>query len=361
MRAAMFEDFPSWQSARTARAAAPRPDEEHLRAAYLDLLKLTLCDLAGTRTGSVGKNEDGSVTSRELEGEDLRLRSAGMDWPLEGLTMAGLTRLDDLQECVESVVREAVPGDLIETGVWRGGASMLMRATLDALGERDRTVYAADSFQGFPTADAQGHLNAVDFLSVSLEEVQSNFERFGLDSGVEFVAGFFADTMPELSDRRWSIVRLDGDTYDATWLTLESLYPNLAPGGYLIVDDYGALRECARAVDDFRDQLGLSEPLVRVDWTCVRWRREHDSPTGELPRPLTSRASEGATAPSTAMERPARQSVPTVRERELEQEAAALREQLTGAGARRERSAGAALAGPAAFLRRKLGGGRRAS
>src|SRR5215210_7354009 len=90
-------------AAREARAGRPGPEAEALRSAYLELLKLTLCDLAGTSTMSVGAMTDGTVMSRELRGEARRLRAAGMDWPLQGLTMVGLARLDDLQTCVESV------------------------------------------------------------------------------------------------------------------------------------------------------------------------------------------------------------------------------------------------------------------
>ena len=66
--------------------------------------------------------------------------------------MVGLKRLDDLQACIESAVADGVQGDVIEAGVWRGGAAMLARATLDSLGETDRTVWAADSFQGLAAA-----------------------------------------------------------------------------------------------------------------------------------------------------------------------------------------------------------------
>src|SRR4051812_16297702 len=130
-------------AAREPQASAPGADFKTLRGAYLDLLKLSLCDLAGAGTGSVGALGDGAVMARELGGEELRLRAAGMDWPLHGLTMVGLVRLDDLQACVESVVADGVAGDLVEAGAWRGGASILMRATLDTLGE-DRTVFVAD-------------------------------------------------------------------------------------------------------------------------------------------------------------------------------------------------------------------------
>jgi O-methyltransferase len=275
-----LRDFPGWQAARAVRAAGPGGDAESLRRAYLELLKLALCDLTGSGTSTVGRRPDGRLSRRELRGEDRRLRAAGMDWPLHGLTMIGLNRLDDLQACVEAVVRDGVAGDLIEAGAWRGGASILMRATLDSLGASDRTVHVADSFQGFPSADEQGELNQSEFLAVPVDEVRDAFARFGLDSGVSFVPGFFETTMPALEGRRWSLLRLDGDTYEATWVTLASLYPGLARGGYVIVDDYGAMPECGRAVDAFRRHHGIAEPLEQVDWTCVRWRREDDGPLG---------------------------------------------------------------------------------
>ena len=184
----MLDEFIGLREARAARAAGPSADPEGLRRAYLDVLKLALCDLAGDTTVSVGKLEDGSVASRELSGADLRMRAAGMDWPRQGLTMVGLNRLDDLEARVESVVRDGIDGDLIEAGAWRGGASIMMRATLDTLDAHDRSVWVADSFQGFPEPDRQKGLSAADYLAVSLEQVTSNFERFGLETGSELRA-----------------------------------------------------------------------------------------------------------------------------------------------------------------------------
>src|SRR5207248_1254065 len=130
-------------------------------------------DLAGATTTSVARTQDGIVMSRELAGRQLRMRAAGLDWPLHGLTMVGLTRLDDLQECVERIVRDGVQGDLIEAGSWRGGASILMRATLDTLGGPPRTVWVADSFEGFPQSDDV--LNADDAPTLSLDLATCDF------------------------------------------------------------------------------------------------------------------------------------------------------------------------------------------
>jgi hypothetical protein len=228
-----------------------------------------------------------------------------------------------------------------------------MRATLDSLGVDDRTVWVADSFQGFPVPDDQEHLNVVHFLAVPLEEVKANFARFGIERGVRFIPGFFEETMSGLADRRWSIVRLDGDTYEATWLTLQSLYPGLSPGGYLVVDDYGALEECRRAVDEFRRHHDLSEPLEKVDWTCVRWRRESAAPIEKAEVPGAGRKVNGRKSPE-AVTRPRDARVPTERELALTREIAGLRDRITAAEAEIDRLHGSPLTGPTTWLRRKL-------
>jgi hypothetical protein len=328
-------------AAREVRAAGPGSDSESLRTAYLELLKLTLCDLAGSGTVSVGRTKSGRPFTRELAGEQLKLRSAGLDWPLTGLTMIGLSRLDDLQRCVESAVRDGVEGDLIEAGAWRGGASILIRATLDSLGAGDRTVWVADSFQGFPAPDAEGYpadserdLHTIDFLAVPLDEVRAHFARFGLDRGVNFVPGFFQETLPKLRGRRWSLVRLDGDTYESTWIALEALYPGLSAGGYLLVDDYKLIEECRRAVDDFREQHAISEPLESVDWNGVRWRREDEGEAEHAAAedPAIADGSSERTVVREPVER-----IPTLREIKLESELNKLRESMGGAKAGAER------------------------
>jgi O-methyltransferase len=254
-----------------------------------------------------------------------------MHWSLHGLTMVGLTRLDDLQQCVEAIARDGVEGDLIEAGVWRGGASMLMRATLNTL-DAGRVVWLADSFEGFPEpdqgtfpADSERDLSRFDFFSVAMEEVRANFARLGLDQGIRFVPGFFDETMPTLRGGTWSLVRLDSDTYESTVFALDALYPGLSAGGYLILDDYYMLPECRRAVDDYRRDHGITEPLEPIDWNSVRWRREsqpteprRDLAAASPPRPGSAR--------SGALQKRLR--VPTEREQELEDEIERLQEEL---------------------------------
>jgi hypothetical protein len=357
---------------REARATAPAPGPEALRTASLDLLKLALCDLCGASTISVWKHTDGSLMARELAGDDESIRVIGGDWPLQGVTMAGLHRLDDLQACVERAVADGVGGDLIEAGTWRGGSSILMRATLDALGADGRTVWVADSFEGFRAASDErletGQLPGIDFLAVPLEEVRANFARFGLRDGVRFLPGFFEETLPRFEDRSWSIVRLDGDSFEATRTTLAELYPNLAVGGYLIVDDYGALEECQRAVDAFRSEHGIEDPLEAVDWTCVRWRRTSDMPIARPPAPADrgeplrappARAGRSATVHEILFDRehaalPQRLLALEIQREQLEEALAAANARTGAAEAEAARLSGSPLAGARHWLRRRL-------
>lgn len=208
-------------------------------------------------------------------------KEEGSIWPSYAYTMIGLKRLDNLQFCIETVIQDGVEGDLIETGVWRGGACILMRAVLAAYAIEDRKVYVADSFEGLPKPDTEifpadkndTHFT-MNYLVVSQDEVENNFRRFGLlDHQVVFLKGWFKDTLPTAPVKKLAILRLDGDMYGSTMDALVSLYPRLSEGGFCIIDDY-ALKGCKQAVDDFRSQNGIVTELKVVDWTGRYWRKE---------------------------------------------------------------------------------------
>ena len=212
---------------------------------------------------------------------DPSLRAEGRDWPSEAETMMGRARLDNLAECVADVVRNGVPGDLIETGVWRGGGTILMRGVLAAYGDTARKVWVADSFQGLPKPDVEHYPQdagdehwTMDDLAISVEAVKANFAKYGLlDDQVQFLVGWFSDTLPTAPIERLSVVRLDGDMYESTMDGLRNLYPKLSVGGYLIVDDFGAVPACAQAVEDYRAEHGITDEIRRIDWTGVYWKR----------------------------------------------------------------------------------------
>lgn len=205
------------------------------------------------------------------------MRESGLDWPEHAETMIGRRRIDSLHQCIETVLADDVPGDFIETGVWRGGAVIFMRAVLAAYGITDRTVWAADSFAGLPKAtleiDVPGDLSGFEELAVDLATVKANFERYGLlDDQVQFVVGWFKDSLPGAPIGSLALARLDGDYYESTWDAITVLYPKLAPGGFLIVDDYGLIDGCRKAIDDYRHREGIDAPITNIDGSGIFWR-----------------------------------------------------------------------------------------
>lgn len=206
-------------------------------------------------------------------------RAEGKDWPADAETMIGRKRLDNIQALVVDVIDRGVLGDLLEAGVWRGGAAILMRAVLKACGDRERVVWAADSFQGLPRPDAtrfpaDGAYQSLHLdIAVPLDEVRANFARYGLlDDQVRFLAGWFKDTLPAAPVDRLAVLRLDGDMYQSTIEALDALYPKVSSGGYVIIDDY-FLPSCRQAVDDYRAGHHVVEPLEPIDWASVYWRK----------------------------------------------------------------------------------------
>lgn len=211
---------------------------------------------------------------------DLERRRTGLDWPPEAETMIGLRRLDNLQFCITEVLKHQVPGDLIETGVWRGGGAILMRAVLQAYGDATRTVWAADSFQGLPKPDPESYPAdrddvhwEKDPLAISLEVVKGNFARYELlDKQVQFLAGWFADTLAAAPIEKLAVLRLDGDMYQSTMDALRPLYPKLSTGGYIIIDDY-ALPACRAAVGDYRREHHVREEIIDIDGVGAYWQK----------------------------------------------------------------------------------------
>ena len=186
---------------------------------YMRLLKRCLTrDLFPDQRYEFGTSAHPMPYSKEL-------RQDGRDWPTEADTMVGMKRLDNLHECCWTAVRESVPGDFVETGIWRGGCGILMRAILDVLKDRQRKVWLFDSFEGLPKPDPESfpqdkddhHWTYSFCLAVSLKQVQDNFEKYELlDERTQFVKGWFRDTIPHSEVKNISVLRLDGDMYEST-------------------------------------------------------------------------------------------------------------------------------------------------
>ena len=181
------------------------------------------------------------------------------------------------------------------------------------------------------------------------------FKRFGLERGVRVIEGFFDETLPSLRGRRWSLLRLDGDTYESTWVALDALYPGLSAGGYVIVDDYRLIRECRAAVDDYRREHDITTPIEKNDWCSARWRRE-DEPRREA---AATAAPEPKPARAPAPVRARDSQLPTERELALERQVDELRERPRRSGQRGTTTViafGVAVTSPAAYDRYALPG-----
>jgi len=201
--------------------------------------------------------------SRYLNGLKQQIRD-------QQISMLGEHKLDTLRYCTEDCLKHGIDGDIIETGVWRGGATIYFAGILKANGNSDKRVFVADSFEGLPPPDAEKwpldkgarHHHRKD-LAISLEEVKQNFKKFDLLSeNVVFVKGFFEDSLQTANIDKLSILRLDGDMYGSTMTVLEQLYHKLEVGGYLILDDW-LLRGAREALLDFRHKVGIEEELYQ--------------------------------------------------------------------------------------------------
>jgi O-methyltransferase len=195
-------------------------------------------------------------------------------------TMVGRKRLDNIENCLATIRKDNVPGDVAETGVWRGGAAIFMKGCLTAWGMQDRTVWVADSFEGLPIpslpedAGYDFSVTKVPILAVGLEEVQENFRRYDLlDEKVKFLKGWFRDTLHVAPIRELALLRLDGDLYESTMDSLKALYHKVSAGGFIIVDDFNDFEPCRRAVLEFRELHGIKDPIEVVDWSGAFWRK----------------------------------------------------------------------------------------
>jgi len=200
-------------------------------------------------------------------------------------TMTSLERIAALCDAVEYVVRYGVPGDFVECGVWRGGSSMAAALTLLRMGITDARLYLFDTFAGMsePTAydteiatgkSAAALLARSDpkeglaWAYAAIDDVRENMAATGYPpENMHLIAGKVEDTLPQRAPERICLLRLDTDWYESTRHELTHLFPRLAVGGVLIVDDYGHWAGARRAVDEYFAAHNIRMLLNRIDYT----------------------------------------------------------------------------------------------
>lgn len=205
-------------------------------------------------------------------------RNNGSDWPERAHTMIGMLRLNNLHKCLDSVRINKIDGDFIETGVWRGGACIFVQKYFQ-MHNINKKVFVADSFEGLPKPehpeDDGDHHHTMKFLQVSLDEVKDNFAKHqALNENVVFLKGWFSDTLTNNNNiKKLCILRMDGDMYKSTMDVFDSCYDKVEKNGFIIVDDYSAVRGCQRATIMFRENKNIATPLTHIDGCAVFWQK----------------------------------------------------------------------------------------
>jgi cephalosporin hydroxylase len=187
-------------------------------------------------------------------------------------TTVGRVRLDHLEGCLDTIREEDVEGDLVDCGTGTGGTAILMRGYLEAHEVSDPRVWVANDFGG-----RANDPNRAPTFRPNLNTVREGFARFGLfDDRVAFLQGPPSRTLAAAQIDKVSLLRVDGHEPDEVRAALDSLYGKVAPGGFVIIDDYGH-PACRAVVDAFRSEHDVVDPLERVGWDGGVWRKTTES------------------------------------------------------------------------------------
>ena len=219
-------------------------------------------------------------------------------WRIYPKTMLPPVRLYSLADAVDAIEQDKIAGDVVECGVWSGGALALAALWGERHGTTSRTYIGLDSFEGLPPpTEEDGEVlerfnrqsakrgRIVDqalmktgvCVGDAADTVRQFYDSVGISiAKVRFYSGWFQNTLPLVAKEVGSIaiLRIDGDWYESTKICLEALYAQVPAGGFIIIDDYGTFTGCRRAVDEFREAQKISASLIFVDKDCVYWRRE---------------------------------------------------------------------------------------
>ena len=195
-------------------------------------------------------------------------------------TMTSHEKLYALILAVRYVNRHGIEGDIVECGVWRGGSMHAAARTLGEVGDTSRALHLFDTFEGMPPPSEKDMRHdgtpAADLLAkrprdhdvwavATLEDVQEGFGEVPYPKErVHFHKGRVEDTIPAEAPERIAILRLDTDWYESTKHELEHLYPRLASGGVLLIDDYGWWKGAREAVHEFLEESGERLLLLRM-------------------------------------------------------------------------------------------------
>lgn len=224
-------------------------------------------------------------------------------WPFYDLcyahTMISIERMFDIWKSIEYVVKAKIPGAIAECGVWQGGSMMLAAYALKHFGDETRQIQLFDTFEGLPEPDPDIDVDSLGFnaesqwkpgwAEASLEQVQANMAKTDYEN-VCYIKGKVEKTLPDDPTEQYALVRLDTDWYASTKVELETLWPKLAPGGLLLVDDFGQWLGVRKAVEEFFEDKMVF--MMRSDYTGRVIQKPHDAVPKRARRPKLAEAAE---------------------------------------------------------------------
>jgi O-methyltransferase len=100
-----------------------------------------------------------------------------------------------------------------------------------------------------------------------LERVGVRPERY------EIVEGLFAETFATMVPPRTALLHVDCDFYEPVKLTLETFFPVLEPGGFVVLNDYGIYKGAREATDEFLSAAGVDVQPVAIDPTAAFFQK----------------------------------------------------------------------------------------
>jgi O-methyltransferase len=185
-------------------------------------------------------------------------------------TMVTTRNLISLYSLARRVEALGIPGDIVECGVWNGGSAAVMGHALNSLGNRayHRNIWLFDSFQGLPLpgekdGDSERDSYFDGWCKGDQRKVAQAFGMLGVPTNnVEIIPGWFESTLETASIRNISILHIDADWYDSIKIVMDTFYERVAPGGFIILNDYGYWKGCERAVADYFTEHGITNIII---------------------------------------------------------------------------------------------------
>jgi len=200
-------------------------------------------------------------------------------------TMTSAERISSLNASVRYVIKNEIPGDIVECGVWKGGSMMAVAKTLLDLDNQEKELYLFDTYEGMTEPKkidiSNGNINAIKefdntkidtdsstWCRAVIDDVKSNIFSVGYEkTKIHFIKGKVEETLPTDQIKNISILRLDTDWYESTKHELIHLFPKISKGGVVIIDDYGFWEGARKAVDEYISENNIQILLNRIDNT----------------------------------------------------------------------------------------------